>query len=585
MAAPLAWLIVAASAAVAIWLFLLKVRPPRVSVPSLLLWTRVLNESREQTLWERIRRAVSLALTAVIAAALALAFTQPSRQPRGGATGVTGRRVLLVVDSSWSMLARTRSGETRWDRAIAEARRLASAGSGVEIALATTADGLVAGPTADRALIDTALDRLAPAGSAGSGWPRLSGAEVHFLTDGAVARALDPGVVIHSVYEAAPNAGITAFDVRAPLDAASTDGAYLEVVNFGPAQQVHLTVNRGSTALLDRRVDMGAGEALHQVVRLPHGGAPDLHARIDADNDALSSDNDAFAWIQSAKPLTVAVVSDQPAWLAPWFAANADVHATFVASADYRSGDEDVVLFDRWAPQAAAAKPALYVAPPGTAWLGSPTQVELRPQWTTVGLHPLLEGVDPLSLSIDRARGYQPSALRAIARSGKGTPLVSIGDATERPRVVVFSFGPADSNMASAAAFPVLMGNALDWLGRPIAGGARRMGRVAFDGTIERITGPQNAAAPLLKLPGETVAGLYTPGLYTAEAGGSQAIVPVNVADPDVSNLSKTTLQTTPSTLLVGSAVSTRSWWIALVVLGFAAVSLEWWTWLRRVTV
>src|SRR5262249_20260554 len=390
MAAPLAWLIVAASAAVAIWLFLLKVRPPRVSVPSLLLWTRVLNESREQTLWERIRRAVSLALTAVIAAALALAFTQPSRQPRGGATGVTGRRVLLVVDSSWSMLARTRSGETRWDRAIAEARRLASAGSRVQIALATTADGPVPRPTADPPLIDTALDRLGPAGSAGSGWPRLSGAEVHFLTDGAVARALDPGVVIHSVYEAAPNAGITAFDVRAPLDAASTDEAYLEVVNFGPAQQVHLTVNRGSTALLDRRVDMGAGEALHQVVRLPHGGAPDLHARIDADNDALSSDNDAFGWIQSAKPLTVAVVSDQPAWLAPWFAANADVHATFVAPADYRSGDEDVVLFDRWAPQAPAAKPALYVAPPGTAWLGSANQVELRPQWTTVGLHPLL---------------------------------------------------------------------------------------------------------------------------------------------------------------------------------------------------
>src|SRR5262249_59463340 len=92
MAAPLAWLIVAASAAVAIWLFLLKVRPPRVSVPSLLLWTRVLNESREQTLWERIRRAVSLALTAVIAAALALAFPPPSRHPPRGAAGAAETR-------------------------------------------------------------------------------------------------------------------------------------------------------------------------------------------------------------------------------------------------------------------------------------------------------------------------------------------------------------------------------------------------------------------------------------------------------------------------------------------------------------
>ena len=30
-------------------------------VPSLLLWRRVLDEARELTLWERIRRAVSLA--------------------------------------------------------------------------------------------------------------------------------------------------------------------------------------------------------------------------------------------------------------------------------------------------------------------------------------------------------------------------------------------------------------------------------------------------------------------------------------------------------------------------------------------
>ena len=49
-------------------------RPPRVLVPSLLLWRRVLDESRELTLWERIRRAVSLVVTAIaIALALALA--------------------------------------------------------------------------------------------------------------------------------------------------------------------------------------------------------------------------------------------------------------------------------------------------------------------------------------------------------------------------------------------------------------------------------------------------------------------------------------------------------------------------------
>ena len=51
----------------AAWLFLRKLRPPRMLVPSLLLWQRVLDEPRELTLWERIRRAVSLVLTVLIA--------------------------------------------------------------------------------------------------------------------------------------------------------------------------------------------------------------------------------------------------------------------------------------------------------------------------------------------------------------------------------------------------------------------------------------------------------------------------------------------------------------------------------------
>ena len=58
--------------------------------------------------------------------------------------------MLIVLDSSWSMLARTRSGETRWERAIAEARRVAAGGRRAStIAIATTADGLVEGPTTD----------------------------------------------------------------------------------------------------------------------------------------------------------------------------------------------------------------------------------------------------------------------------------------------------------------------------------------------------------------------------------------------------------------------------------------------------
>jgi hypothetical protein len=582
MAAPQAWLLIAAAAAIAVWLFRLKIRPPRVSVPSLLLWTRVLSESREQTIWERIRRAVSLVVTAAVAVALAVAFTRPAREARAdvAAGSSVSSRVLVVIDSSWSMLAQTRSGETRWQRAIAEARRIAAGSAGVDVAVATTADGLVQGPTLDGTLIETALDRIAPAGGSGAAWPRLAGADVHFVTDGAIARPLDRAVVVHSVYEAAANAGITAFEVRRALDGADDEG-YVEVANFGPPQQVRLTVVRGAASVVDRRIDMGAGESLHQVLRLPHGGASDLRARVDASHDALDDDNRAFAWIPPT--IAVTIVGDDTSWLAPWSAANPDVRATFTNLAGYQPGREDVVIFDRCAPAAAPGKPALYLAPPATAGLGSPTgQTEQRPVWTSVGPHPVLDGVDALTLSVDRIRVYKTS-LQPLAQSSQAAPLVAVREAA--PRAVLLAFGPADSNLPSAPAFPVLMGNAIEWLARPAAGGSRRAGTSSFDPAVVRVDGPQGDPAVLLRFPGEAVALLGRPGLYTAEAAGVRSTFAVNIADPDVSNLSRTTIDATRPSLAVAAGLTPRPWWIYLVALAFMAAAIEWWTWLRRITV
>jgi hypothetical protein len=228
MAAWQAWLLLAAAAGAAAWLFLLKVRPPRVMVASLLLWRRVLDEQREQTWWERVRKAISLAATILLAALLAIAVTRPG--PR--ATAASRGRMLLVLDSSWSMLARTATGRTRWELAIAQARAMAAGAAGDQIAVATTADGLLEGPTSDSALIETTLDRLQPSGAEGTAWPRLGGGEaVHFFTDGAVARTLDPAVIVHSVYDPAPNVAIIAFVARPPASGATAGAAYLEIAS------------------------------------------------------------------------------------------------------------------------------------------------------------------------------------------------------------------------------------------------------------------------------------------------------------------------------------------------------------------
>jgi hypothetical protein len=566
------------------------VRPRRVLVPSLLLWRRVLSDSRELTFWERIRRAVSLVVSAAIAVALALALARPARAI--GGTEASRGPLMIVIDSSWSMLARTRGGETRWARAIAEARRLAAA-TGEGIALATTADGLVEGPTTDLALIETALDRIAPAGGgAATAWPQLAGRDVvHFITDGSIARPLDRGVMVHSVFEPAANVGITAFDIRPSLGGAGAGEAYLEVANFGPAQAVHVTLRRGTASLLDRPFDLAAGEILRQVVHLDRGGDPVVRAHVEAPGDALAVDDEAFAWFDRARPLRVTVVSDRPAWLARLFAGNPDVTATFAAPAAYRPGQEDAVIFDRWMPPDPPDRPALYFAPPAQGWLSGGAGdlsrgagVETRPRWIAVGTHPVVRGVDPLTLAIASAREYRSVQLMPIAESARGTPLVYVSKAAARARFVIVGFGADESNLAAAPAFPVLVGNALAWLARAADAGERRPGVASFDVAVVSLTGPGGKAIPLARLPGEAIGVLRSPGLYVAEGAGSRTTFAVNVNDPDVSNLMRTSAVTMNASASV-SAGARGPWWLYCAVAAFAAALAEWWTWLRRITV
>ena len=605
MPAPQAWLLLGGAAALAAWLFLRKLRPPRMLLASLLLWSRVLDERRALTVWERIRRAVSLALTVAIAIALALAAVRPAvRSP--SPTGVRGR-VLIVIDSSWSMLARMRSGESRWERAVAQARRLAATGSSSETAVATTADGLVQGPTFDATLIDAALDGITPGGGGATAWPRLARADaVHFISDGATTRGVPPGVIVHSVFEPAPNVGITAFDVRPSLSPANAGEAYLEILNAAPVEQtIEVTLVRGETRVLDRQVQIAAGQTLRQVVPLVRGPQAALQVHVDAPQNALSADDTAFAWMQHAAPVRITVVGQQTGWLRPLLLANPDVIATFVDPPRFDlpmagetaavRGAEDLVIFDRWAPRDAPVRPGIFIAPPGDlAWLRpQPTEVrprgwdaseERQPRWESPGTHPVVAGVDPLTLRIEKAHAYGGPGLTPIAHSVRGTPLVLVHDTSAR-RLVIVAFGPGESNLASAPGFPILIGNAIDWLVRPEARAAQRPGPASFNPATALLTGPDGRQLPLVRMEGAVLARLRTPGLYVAEGAGATSTFAVNVSDPQVSNTTRTSLTQGDQARGAGAGAAERPWWTYCAAAAFVLALAEWWTWQRRITV
>jgi hypothetical protein len=582
MAAWQAWLLMAAAVAAAVAVFRLKVRPPAVIVPSIAVWRRVVDELRAASWWERVRRAVSLVLTAIIALALALGVTRPGP----GAAAAADGRVLIVLDTSWSMRARTADGRTRWQHAVAGAQALVRSNAGGELALATTADGLVEGPTSDAALVATALARLAPAGGDSAAWPRLDAlTATHFFTDGAVARTLAPAVVVHSVYEPAPNVAVIAFSARPATSAAASAEAYLDVANYADARQsVHIAMTRDAAVIVDRTVEMGAGEALRQIVPLAALGGPRLGVHVSASGNALDVDDDAVAWLPSADPIRVRLVSDRPGALAALLARDAAVQVSAVRPAAYAAEDAgaDVLIFDGWTPDAPPGRPALYLAPPSSAWLRRSVNDEAAPRWRASSDHPVLEGVDPFTLEIARARAYEAANLEPIAVSERGTPLVSVLD-TPKTRAVVIGFGIEESNLPVTPAFPVLVGNALEWLAHPASGEPATPGPLALGASTTQVIAPDGAIVPLVRAGDRVLVNLRAPGLYAVEAGGSRRVIGVNIGRPDIANLMHTTQPAAPGT--ARPALGYRPWWTAALAAALVLLVLEWFTWQRRVTV
>ena len=112
------------TAGVIVALYFLKLRHRRFVVASSLLWGRVLDELQTQSLWEKLRRLISIAIAVTIALLLALSLARPEVESLTG----KNERIVIVLDTSPTMSAQTRDGKTRWRRAVDTAKSLLDSG-------------------------------------------------------------------------------------------------------------------------------------------------------------------------------------------------------------------------------------------------------------------------------------------------------------------------------------------------------------------------------------------------------------------------------------------------------------------------
>ena len=328
---------------------------------------------------------------------------------------------------------------------------------------------------------------------------------VHFITDGAMARPLDPAVVVHSVFEPAPTS-------RSPRStsgrrSAGKDRCRRRPISRSPTSRpaadrcTSRSAAGTATICSISRLDMAAGEALRRSCRSTRGGDPRLRAHVEARRQRARVDDEAFAWIARAPPLAVTVVGDEHRVArACCCSGDPDVRATFVPPRRLQAGSEDVVdLRSLGAAGRAGHAGALLRAAGGRVLARRDRQRSRRRRsGTAAGSHPVVRGVDPFTF-VDRARArcYQLRALTPIAAVGDGHAARlrrRVGGSARRSSS---RFGAADSNLASAPAFPVLMATrSSGWRGRgrrsPRSAGADDVQR----GACQRSRGPDGAAVP-----------------------------------------------------------------------------------------
>ena len=567
-------------------LYFLRLRHRRMVVASSLLWARVLDERQSQSLWEKLRRLISIVVAVLIGLLIALAVARPEMHWLTGG----GERTLLVLDTSPSMLARTRDGSTRWQHAVTAALRTVNASApSAEFRVADTAGRVDAAPTTDRREIREAIERMKPlAGMASFPEKDAETANVRFITDGVVPLAMPKGTIRESVFEEAENVAITAFEIRSTASSALAYEAYLEVHNYGKQdREVHLKIAGAGGQQIEKVLNLQAGGEFGGPFDLSKFEGGGIRATIQAGGDALSLDDAAYAYLPVERRAKTLLVTNGSPYLEALLNLDALVDLTVIKPAQYQPDPSfDAYIFDGFAPQNAPPRPALLIGEtPNTAWLPQAKGTIAKPRfasWTED--HPVMRYVSLHDVALEKAARVDATNLNVLAEADDKSPLILTSGELQSPRWVLLTFSLKTSDFPLHSGFPLFIDNALAWLSREPLALRRQPGMVSVPlahAEIKALNGTVLQSYPR----GETTIFEATePGLYVATHEDSRQYLAVNLASSQYSNLNKTVSQKDRPAAVTAGWLEQELWFYMIVAAALLLV-VEWFTYHRGITV
>ncbi len=632
------WLLVLGAPVVA--LYLLKIKRRRATVPALEFWRELAGKTRVHSLFDQLKRLLSLLLWLGIVACLVLALANPLIS----AGSVKPRPIAIVLDNSASMQAveDTQAGATRLAlarqavtdlttrRPVTDEWLLIEAGPEPRVLCPWTFDA-----KAVRAATADIQPSAGPADLAGAIElaRQLAGAKadpcVVVISDGAGSAATplaktDPALVHWPIGKTSANLGITRLAARADRQ----QGNYQALIGITNASDekidTQVTLELDGSPHSVELVSVEPRSTWEKTVTLdlpadadgqPRPGAI-LRAVLDRP-DALSVDNEAYAVLAPVRPAAVWVVA--PPNSAFFFEQALGAMAPLVtpensltlspeafdqlvpaldtpsARAALPTRPPDLIIITNCSPKAlpAAGRIVLVNAWPQNFALTPSGEIPSPQLFVAARPHPLMQHISLQGARLRRAAKLSVSSpAQVLAHTAEADPLIVLLDEPGR-RTLALAFDVLESDLPFRNAFPLLLRNTVAYfqddaptflrpqyaIGRPV-----ELTRPVPAGVESLELGTLQAGATATRtLPAKDLRPALPdpqrPGALRLKVADDWSYAAVNLTDAGESRIAPTPAAVAPAQALsLSGRLLGGLPWVTLAAIATILVALEWLT-------
>jgi len=541
---------------VLILLHAIRTRRRDATVSSLLLWREALKETGRRFHLRRILQNLSLLLQIAATVLLATALAQPAVLR----DNPEQRNLVLIVDTSASMKSRE-GGRSRMEAArgmILQALGELGEGSRV-LVIESRARPVLRSPfTSDRRALRESVTSLEATDEPGSMRDAFLMAlslveaerrdEIWIATDG----AFDPfeeialagtDVRLLETGGAGGNLAVTRFQFRSLPYRSREYEILVEVSNFSEdPSEAPLRLIIDGRPYLEDSVSLDPME--NRILIYPYRGllAETAVAELDV-RDPLATDDRAYAVLSASRGIHILLLSPGNPFLEAALAVypNARVDRA-LSERDY--GEYDMVVFDRIEPPPLVSGNYLFVAVGAGELPMREIGVIENPSIVSWDRgHPVLQSLSLTGVEIGSAAEIEVQGEGEILIQGRESPLM-VAHERGRLRALYMAFDPLQSDLPLRTAFPVLVGNIVQWFAPGEIASATRQVQAGTpyavnpqgyrfdvrrpDGTTETVAA---ATSPYLYENTDTV------GVYTAAGSDMEESFAVNLVDREESDI------------------------------------------------